>query len=824
MDTKKTLNKMLPHLGILLFFFLIVFVYFQPAFEGKILMQSDIAHLSGVAQETLEYGQSTGWTGSVFSGMPTYQITGYETSPNFIKQLFALIYSDTVGPVFFFLVTSYFLFILLGVPWWLAALGAIASAFSSYNLIIIVAGHITKVWVLAFVPLVLAGLYLVFTRKYWAGLMVFSLGLSLLIAINHLQITYYVAIFCLILFAGFTLHSLLKKEYKSLGIASIALFFGIVTAVLTNLSGLYINYESGQESTRGKTELTPLNNESKVTDGLEKDYVFAWSQGIDETLSLIIPNIKGGASGGTLDKNSHLYKELKQQGAQVGKEIRTNTYWGEKAFTAGPVYFGAVISFLFLFALFIIPQKYKWWLFGSTVLFIFLAWGKNMAWFNDFMYYYFPLYNKFRTVETALVIPGFIFPILAVLGINELVNGNPEKKKLKTALFWSGGITAGICFVLWIMPGLFFNFESGYDAQYNLPDWYLLALAEDRKNLLQADALRSLIFIAWTAGLIFLYIQSKKKKSSLSIMAVGLIVLVLVDMWQIDKRYLNHSMFQSRKSHNEQLFTQTTADRIILQDTHLSYRVLNLNNPFQDSRTSYYHKSLGGYSAAKLGRYQDLIDRRLTKEINSITDVFGQASANTDFYEVFEKSPSLNMLNAKYFIYNPDAAPLINPYACGNAWFVNSYRFTDTPDEEMAALETLDPQTEAVLDKQFEANLANLKIIPDESASIEITAYSPNKVEYRSFSDQTGLAVFSEIYYKNGWKAFIDGEQVPISRADWILRAIVIPAGEHQVEFVFDPDNVRTFSTITTVFSGLLILLIIGSIVAFLRKQPGKNE
>lgn len=820
MNTKNILKKTLPHLGALLFFFLITLIYFYPAFEGKVLPQSDVIHFQGMAKEAMEYDEPTGWTGTVFSGMPTYQITGYETGTNFIKKIYESLYSENFGPIFIFLVTAYILFLVLGAPWWLAIIGAIASAFSSYNLIIIIAGHITKIWVLAFTPLLLSGLFLVFQKKYWVGFLLFSLGLSFMITVNHLQITYYVAIFCFILYVGFVVNSALKKEYKPIGLATAALALGATLVILSNLSSLYINYESGKESTRGKSELTPLASEgNKVTEGLEKDYVFAWSYGKDETLSLMIPDVKGGASAGTLGRDSHLYKEMKRHGAQVGKEIQTYTYWGEKLFTSGPVYFGAIICFLFLFALLILQNKYKWWLLGATIFFIFLAWGRNLAWFNDWMYYHFPLYNKFRTVETALIIPGFTFPILAILAIKELISNRIDSKKLKSSLFISSGITGGICLLLWLIPGVFFTFQSSYDIPLQMPDWYYDALILDRENLLKADALRSLIFIALSAGLVFLYIYSKNKKKVLPFLAIGLIVLVLCDLWQVDKRYLNASNFINRKSITDQAFTKTVADEMILQDTSVSYRVLNMNNPFQDSRTSYFHKSLGGYSAAKLGRYQDLIDRRLTPEITSLVTAFNSATNLEEISNAFALCPSLNMLNTKYIIYNPAQPPLVNPYAYGNAWFVDSFRFVDNADEEMNALNTLDPQSEAVLDRQFEENITNLNIIPDENASIEMTAYFPNRVEYKSSSTQTGLAVFSEIYYQNGWKAYIDGERVPISRADWLLRAIVIPEGDHVIKFVFDPDNIRIFGKMTTIFSGLLLILILGSGIFWIIKK-----
>lgn len=824
MNKIKSIAKIsLPHVGVLIFFFLIVLVYFYPVFEGKVLQQGDVTQFKGAAQEVLEYGKPSGWTGSVFSGMPSYHITGYNTSTNFLGWVNACViravHSESAGPIFFLLLTAYFLFLVMRIPWWLAALGAVATAFSSYNIIILAAGHVTKAWTLAFVPLVLAGMYMLFNKRYWSGFVIFTFGLALLIISNHLQITYYAAIFCFILFVGFVVRCITTKEYKQLGTTSGLLAAGVLLAVLANASDLYLNYESGQESLRGKSELTPIGDGNEITasDGLDKDYVFAWSYGVGETFSLMVPNVMGGASGAYLGKDSHLYQALRSQGAQVGKEVQTNTYWGDKPFTSGPVYFGAIVCFLFLLSFFIVPGNAKWWLLGGTVVFIFLAWGRNFAVFNDFMYYHFPFYSKFRTVETALVIPAFTFPILAVMAIRELIAGQLSKEKLLRSLYISGGITAGICLLLWLMPGLFFGFDSSYDAQYNFPDWYYNALLEDRKDMLRSDALRSFVFILLAAGLLIVYVRAKNRKQLLPFVAAGLVLLILVDLWQVDSRYLNSDDYVSAKTYNEQLFPKSTADQVILQDPAPSYRVLNLRGTFQEARTSYYHKSIGGYHAAKLGRYQDLIDRRLTAEIGSIINAFNSATTFYDVTSRFNACPSLNMLNAKYIIFDESQPPLVNDYAFGNAWFVDSYRFVDTPDEEMAALDCLDPLREAVLDSKFKDNLNGLSIVPDENASIVMTAYYPNRLEYTSNSSQTGLAVFSEIYYENGWKAYIDGERVPISRADWILRTITVPAGKHEIVFEFDPDDIRTAGMVTTLFTALLLLLVIGSLVYYIR-------
>ena len=832
-----SIKSCVPHIGVVFGFFLLVLVYFYPVFEGKVIQQGDVLNYAGMAHELEEYGKPSGWTGAMFSGMPSYQITGYSTGVDFISWLrihiLGAFHSHTAGPIFILLLTAYLFFLVMGARWWLAALGAIMTAFSSYNIIIMEAGHITKAWTLAFVPLVLAGMTLVFKKRYWTGFLTFALGLALMITSNHLQVTYYTALFCAILFVGFTIKHIRKGTFKHLGIVAGILFVGGILAVLANANNLYINYESGQESMRGKSELSPQGRveiETPASKGLDKDYVFAWSYGKAETLSLLIPNVMGGASSGSAGPDSHLYKALKKHGAQVGKEVQTNTYWGDQPFTSGPVYFGAIVCFLFLLAFFIVPGKVKWGLLSATAFFILLAWGRNLAWFNDWMYYYFPLYSKFRSVSMALVIPGFIFPILAVVALEMLIKRKLTNEKMLRSLYWSAGITTGICLLLWTVPSVVFNFQSASDTHFlnQVPDWYYTALLEDRKDLLRADALRSFAFIALAAGLIFFFIRSKNRTKFLPFFAAGLILLVLCDLWQVDKRYLSAKNFLPKNQYQKQLFPKSAADGFILQDPAISYRVLNLNNPFNESRTSYHHKSIGGYHAAKLGRYQDLIEHRLTKEIQSVIASFQTATSLDDLADVCADCPTLNMLNAKYIIFNPEYPPLINFHVSGNAWFVQSYFFVDTPDEEMAALHTLNPKTEAVFDRNFNELLPDFEIIPDSTASIEMTAYYPNKVEYLSSSTQTGLAVFSEIYYKNGWKAFVDGEPAPIYRANWILRALVVPAGNHRIEFVFDPEDIRVSGIITTVFSGLLLLLVIGSVAVWvilsLRTKRSKQE
>ncbi|MDR0232192.1 MAG: YfhO family protein [Dysgonamonadaceae bacterium] len=829
---KSLLKTALPHLGVILFFFILVFIYFFPAFDGQVLPQGDAIKYDGMARELVEHGEPSGWLGSMFSGMPSYQVTGYSEGINFMEKikigLANILHFKTSGPIFIMLICSYILFLVMGASIPLAIFGAIGITFPSYNFIIIEAGHVAKIWALAYLPLILAGFTAIVKKWYLPGFLLFVFGLYLQVAMNHFQITYYTAIFCFILFIAFVIYCIRTKDFKHLGISTGIMALAMLFVVGTNITNLYETSELAKESTRGKTELTPLesNESTSASKGLDKDYVFAWSYGKAETFTFLIPNFMGGVSR-NFGEDSGTYKILVNK-VQTG-QIDGNTagqffsfareYWGSKPFTSGPVYFGAIVCLLFLFAFFIVPGKQKWWLLIAAIFFTMLAWGNNLAWFNDFMYYYFPYYSRFRTVEMTLVIPGIIFPILSVMALKELFTGNVSKEKMNKALIYSVSIVGGICLIFWIMPGVFLRFLTVEEIKSGLPMWFLDALADDRKALLQADALRSLIFVLLAALLLYVYIKAKDKKKIGVLVIIGLIVLCLFDLWQVNKRYLNHDHFVSPKKLKEQTFKKSVADEAILADTALSFRVLNLNNPFNETFTSYFHKSIGGYHAAKLQRYQDLIDRRLNGEIRSIINTLSNNPTEESILQTLEKTTSLNMLNTKYIIYNPSQLPLYNPFHYGNAWFVDTYRFVSNADEEIEALNTLMPLTEAVLDIRFESNLKDLQIAPDSTAKIEMTHYAPDKLEYQSSSQKEGLVVFSEIYYPYGWKAYIDGQQVPISRVNWTLRALVVPAGEHKIEMVFDNDAIKVVGIITTVFSAILVLLLLGSIIYLLRRH-----
>lgn len=832
---KSLVKRVLPHIGAILFFLVVTLIYFSPILDGKVIFQSDVSQYTAMSQELRSYyneeGVASVWTGSMFSGMPSYQIGIWGPNPNLLNYLempLKLLDSRTVGPVFAGMLMAYILFISMGFRVIPSILGAVGYSLSSYNIIILEAGHITKAWAMVYIPLIVAGLLMTFRKKYLFGGLLFALGLALQIKNNHLQITYYTGLLCLIIYLAFLVRSIMYKDFKILLRASGVLSIALILAVLSNSFSFYANYEMAQESIRGKSELSQPTESEKQSSGLDKDYAFAWSYGKAETFSLLIPNIHGGATGGMLDPSTNLYQEMVKygQGSQLNpKGIQSYTYWGEQPFTSGPVYFGAIICFLFVLGMIIIQNRMKWVLLAATVFFIFLSWGKNFELFNDWFFYYFPFYNKFRAVAMALVIPALTMLMVAVWAIKDFFEGGVDKKKLK-ALYISAGVTGGLCLFFWLAPNFFFNFTADVDAQWRsqVPDWYYNALLQDRKELLSADALRSFVFIL-LAGVV-LWGSSKLKmenQKSVLICSVALAVLVLCDLWNVDKRYLNNDMFQSKATYVGQTFKQSNADKFILQDKSPSYRVLNLNNPFNEAMTSYYHKSIGGYHAAKLKRYQELIEYQLQPEINKIIGSFNTQDYDT-IMNTFRNLPALNMLNARYIVFNPEVQPLINPYALGNAWFVSDYAFVNDADEEIRALRNFSPLQTAIIDKRFEQEVSGLNIVPDSTASIEMTVYKPDMVKYVSQANAEQLAVFSEVYYENGWEAYIDGKLIPHFRVDWTLRAMRIPAGKHEIEFKFIPHGYYNSVTVSRATSGLLILLILGCCVMFFRRKAETKD
>lgn len=808
------------HIFVLILFMALPIMYFSPVvFEGKTVKQGDTQKFFGMAQELLSYDNEDNkeiiaWQGNMFSGMPSYHTTviGAPSSRlTIFSKLMSFLNYTCVRMIFIGLLSFYILMYVIGARRWLAVAGAIAFAFASYNLIILEAGHITKAYVIAYMPLTLAGMFLLFKQKRLLGTAVFTLGVAMSVSENHLQITYYLMLLSIILYLGYLCYSIKENKIRDLLITSLIMLGGVFLAVLPNSANMYANIEMSKTSTRGATELTSTTAEGeKISSGLDKDYAFEWSYQKMELLTWLIPNAYGGASIGTLGSDSELYKAMKAQGAQVGKEIQTYTYWGDK-FTSGPVYFGALVCFLFVFGMFVIRNPYKWWLFGGALFLTFLALGKYLDWFNDFMFHYLPLYNKFRTVEMALVIPGMVFPIIGIWGLKELFAGHVEPELFKKGMIGALSITGGLCLIVWLLPDLLLDFTSALDVHRQLPDWYYNALVADRASLASADALRSLIIILLGAGLLLLYWKAKNKQTMGVVLSAGVAVLILGDLWTVDRRYLNDEDFVKEKPNEE--YRASVADNEILKDKDLSYRVLNLNNPFQETTTSYFHKSIGGYHAAKLRRYQELIDHRLNGEIfGGLIPTLQKAVTVQEVTEAFRVSPSLNMLNTRYIIYNPDQPPIRNPFAYGNAWFVSEYKLVENADAEIAALNEIQPLKTAVVDKRFADDLMDFQPVPDSTAVINLTSYRPNRLTYSTSTNSDQLAVFSEIYYQPGWRVTVDGQPATHFRADWTLRAMIVPAGKHEIVFEFYPTAYVVAANVGAYSSFFILLLFIAAV------------
>lgn len=850
---KSLIRTALPHVIAIVVFAIITSAYFLPLIQGKVMKQGDVTQFIGSSHELREYyekeGESSIWTGAMFSGMPSYHIGIWGESTNFLdyveKPVRALA-GSVAGPTFLGMLTAYILLILMGFRPSVSIVGAIAYSLSSYNIIILDAGHISKAWAIAYMPLILAGVMVMFKRRYLLGGLLMALGLALQIKNNHMQMTYYMAILCGLICIALAVDFILKKDFKGIAKAFGILIIAVILGLLANFSGIYNNYMMSEESIRGESELTINKSENETEEQIvdkKYKYVFDWSYGKSETFSFLIPNIHGGVSK-NFAQDSEPYKELVKlvQNRQFPQENAaqlfgyTREYWGDQPFTQGPVYFGAIICFFFVLGMFVIRSKVKWVLFAATIFFIFLSWGKNMAWFNDLFYYYFPMYSKFRAVSSALVIPALTTIVLATWGLNEFLNKNIDLKKLKSSLYISLGITGGICFILWVAPGIFFNFMSNIDNEMGLSSLggYFQAVIAARKSMLSSDALRSLIFILLAAAILWFFTKSKVNKNKIATIASILIaILVLTDLWGIDKRFVNESSYES-KLDQKNMFAQSSADKFILQDKHPSYRVLNTNNTFQEAITSYYHKSIGGYNAVKLRRYQELIDYYLGSEVQYISAICDQqlrtsitqmqnageqidpnrifVSMQSVGSHAFANTPILNMLNAKYTIFHPELAPVVNEQTLGNAWFVTDYSFVNNADEEILALKELQAAKHAIIDKRFEKEVADLKIVPDSAATIELTTYKPNKLIYKSKTNSEQLAVFSEIYFPHGWEASIDGKDATHFCADWTLRAMRVPAGEHEITFEFIPREYLNVRLFTSIFSAVFILLILGGI------------
>ena len=810
----------------------ISWIYFYPNdVNGDVLQQNDV--MQGVAngQEIKDFQQQTGekswWTDALFGGMPTFQIAPSYEGTNMLNPasaLYRLYFPTPVSWIFLLLLGFFLLMLAFKVKWYYAVLGAIGYAFSSYFFILMGAGHIWKLMVLAYIPPTIAGIVWCYRGKYLGGMAVAAFFAALQLASNHVQMTYYSMFIIVALVIAFLVKAIIDKKVARWCIATACLAVAAGLALAANSPNLYLTYKYSKETMRGgHSELTPKGEDAATAkptkDGLDKDYITQWSYGKDETFTLLIPNCKGGATikpehgdntmltlGATKTAEKMVNSgEMNQQDYQILGQFPQ--YFGDQPMTNGPVYVGALIFALFLLGCFIVKGPTKWALLIVTIISILLSWGHNMMWLTDWMIDHFPMYNKFRTVASILVIAEVAMPVLAVLGLRELFKDEDGWRKHKVALLASFGISAAICLIAAIFPGIFGHFSaqeheqlvaSGQIQQYPSVD---AAIAAVRGAMVSGDAWRSLIIILLGFGVIFAYLKGKLNELAATLIVAG---IVLVDMYAVNKRYIDSDSFTSRYDVGEQQFTPRPADNQILMDKDMNYRVMDMQH-FGEAMPSYFHKSVGGYHAAKLSRYNDLINNQIANNNMSV----------------------LNMLNTRYFILNETTVQR-NPDALGNAWFVDSLTYVDNADKEMAFLDDFNPARSAVADAQFKQQLGESKAVQPGDTIYE-TAYAPNHLTYKSHSANGGLAVFSEVYFPWGWKVTVDGKPVEMGRVNYVLRALQLPAGDHEIDFKFTPDEVsktQTWATIAMVVIYLLLLLALNYAIfgdKFRKKEEAPN-
>ena len=807
----------LPHIVAIILFIIISFSYFFPVLEGKTLKAND-SMVSTINSKEIrdyreKYKQEPLWTNSIFSGMPAYLIS-VKFPGNLLKHLDTAlrVFKMPVSVLFLSMAGFYLMLLLFGVNPWLSVAGAIAYGLSSFFFQILAAGHNTQAIALAYMAPTIGGIYYAYRKDMIKGALLTAFMLSLEILANHAQITYYaficLLIFIIIEFIGSVRNKTLPKFLKT----SLVLIIPVVIAIGVNFGNLYTINEYGKYSTRGKSDL--VSNDKVRSKGLDRDYIVSWSYGIDETMNLLIPNYKGGSTK-PFDKNSETVKALRQNnaGSAVNQVMK---YWGTQPNTEGPHYMGAIVIFLFILGIVVLKGNEKWWLLIATVLSVMLAWGKNFMPLTNLFIDFFPGYNKFRAVTMILIIAQFCIPLMGFLALRDFYNGTLTKKDMMKGLKIAGGITGGILLFILLFPGIAGSFLNSYEKDY--PSWLTQALVSDRKALLRADTLRSLVFAAIGAGILIAYVSDKlKKEYSIVLLAF----FILIDLWSADKRYLGSDRFE-RQSAIQKTFTPSVADAAILQDKSY-HRVLNLSvSTFNDnSPTSWFHKSVGGYHGAKLERYQELIDSSLFRELMIFSDAFDKKPSTVEeLLPVFTKTTSLNMLNTKYVIYNSEAPPLVNPNAMGNAWFVQTAVMAGNANEELALLKTIDISREAAIDVKFRDLVRSTAFDVDSADKIELVSYQPNELEYKYTAGGERLAVFSEIYYPAGWLCYIDGNESSYFRANYVLRGMILPSGSHSVKFTFKSSSYYNGNKVSLASSLILILLTAGYFGAsFFRKK-----
>ena len=823
----RTYKKFLPDVVVVLVFAIISFAYFLvPVTQGKILFQHDASAGVGSAQELTEYqnrtGETTRWTNSIFGGMPTYQMSPSYQSTDGLSQVmnaYHLWLPDNVWFLFAYLLGFYILLRAFDFRQTLAALGSIMWAFSSYFLIIIAAGHLWKVMALAYLPPMIAGIVLAYRGRYLSGFIVTALFTAFEIKANHVQMTYYYLFIILFMVIAYLVKAVREKQLagfmKSTGVVAAAAVIGIAI----NLSSLYHTWQYQKESMRGKSELVKKDAANQTSSGLDRDYITQWSYGIDETLTLLVPDAKGGATV-PLSKNATAMAKADPQIQSMIPQLydAIPQYFGTQPGTSGPVYVGAFVLFLFILGLFIVRGSMKWALLAATVLSVLLAWGHNFMGFTNFFLDYIPMYAKFRTVASILVIAEFTIPLLAALALKKIVDEPEVLTKQMKFVYISLALTAGVALLIALFPGMMEPFISDQERQMitsiqgmdgNTANTILFNIATMREAMVSADAWRSVIIILIGFALLFLY---KMKKLRAEYMVICMAVLCLVDMWQVDKRYLNDEMFVP-KSERDMPHQATSTDLAIMKDKSLDYRVLNLaSNTFNENETSFFHKSIGGYHPAKLRRYQEMIDAYIAPEMQAAMQAIAAKNGNMQEVDGAKVFPVLNMLNTKYFILPLQGGatmPLQNIYAQGNGWFVDKINYVADANAEYSGVGKIDVRHEAVADKKFEAALGQAKA-NDSTAIVKLDKYEPNNLQYTVNSKNGGVVVFSEIYYP-GWTATIDGQPAELGRVNYILRAVSVKPGKHTVVLDFHPTSISTTETIAYIAIVILLLAIAGA-------------
>jgi hypothetical protein len=805
-------NKALPHLIVSLIFLVITCIYYAPTFSGKKLFQNDVIQASGWLKEANDYQKQSNeeilWSNSMFSGMPVWR--GY--SNNVVKyyhKIITTILTPNIAATFTAFIGFYLLMMSIDSNHWVGFISSGAFAFSSFNIISIEAGHMNKVFDMALMAPVLAGIIWAYRGYFLKGGLVTAIALALHIFYAHYQITYYLLMMVFTIVLYFFIESIKNKSFLKFTKSSGILLIASLIAIAPNISSLVTTQIYSKSTQRAGSELSS-NEKNTEKKGLNKDYTFAWSYGKLETLTLLIPYFNGGSSSEELNTNSDTYKALidsnvpKNEAKNFIKNIPL--YWGEQPFTSGPVYFGIIILFTSIIGMFLIERNYKWWIFGISMFSFLLAWGKNLDMFSDLLYYNFPLYNKFRSVTMSFCIAQISVPFLSGIAINGILSNKFSNAKIKTALKWALILVMGTLFILLLFSSSILSFESANDEQFKqqFPTWLIEAIQSDRYNKLFNDILRGLILVALSAASIWAWLNNYIKTN---IVLIAIAFLVLIDIILVDKRYLNFGSFKNPKTTEFASNEPTDVDLEILKDSLSSYRVANFTkNIFNDATTSYFHHSIGGYSAIKLNRYQDLIDKQLSKN-------------NIQVY---------NMLNTKYFIVpdkgNGSPKLQINQEALGNAWMVEKLYICNSANKEMSMLDSLNLSNNAVVSNKFKNLVNQLVFSKDSLAEIKLINYHPNRLNYKFNANSNQAVVFSEIYYQPGWQAYIDGKQVEHFQINYVLRGLIVPKGNHEIEFKFEPSHYFTTEKISLLGSIILVMCILGYFVYYLSFSIKKSN